>query len=276
MAYIVTDKPLHTHDGTCCKFLGRDDKLDLYVCLKNPWVTFIARWGSEGHEYYSSNPPGDIVGSTSYLYKAAGWYHRVIHRSLESNLLKGETVQEINRFYQEAEQMYGVHPTWWGRLGAEDRMCDKFHTYSSPPVETPRMKIAALLQRGDRLPGHGSYIRDYQWQGEAVWVQQMQVTDDVARTMIAEAMVGEGPDPYNGNLDAKGKEKSPVKVEWWMLPENKSFVVFQEDGTFVWAIYRHDWKTYVVRAEGKKLLARLRQHNVPNTPFFKTIEALFG
>jgi hypothetical protein len=65
-------KPTYTHDCEECKSLGtvhvKDETYDLYVCTKfsAERPSLIARYGNEGHEYYSNT-----VGAVSPEFSAA-------------------------------------------------------------------------------------------------------------------------------------------------------------------------------------------------------------
>jgi hypothetical protein len=46
-------KPLFVHDCDQCIFLGSFNDCDLYVHTSPIWPTVIARWSSDGPDYYS-------------------------------------------------------------------------------------------------------------------------------------------------------------------------------------------------------------------------------
>jgi hypothetical protein len=67
--------PKFIHDCTICKFLGRFNEHDLYVCMpkKGGRGSLIARFSSEGSEY-SSVPffPGDDISHVLVLLPEIG------------------------------------------------------------------------------------------------------------------------------------------------------------------------------------------------------------
>lgn len=136
-----------------------------------------------------------------------------------------------------------------------------------------REAVAAMLVRDlDHMVGHGSYIDEYKNNDATkVFERVLPVTDEMARRMIAEAMLQSGPDVSSQDPCEGAKD---LVVEPWMLPLNKCFVVFQAGDHYVHAIYRHDWKTYVVRAKGIDLAYIFDRYNT-HSQFRKTIVQLY-
>ena len=64
----ATVKPVHTHDCTSCRFLGRINNHDLYVCASGE---YSARYGSDGPQYSSLGsftPEGSPVSLAKALH----------------------------------------------------------------------------------------------------------------------------------------------------------------------------------------------------------------
>lgn len=49
------NKPQHTHDCDRCQYLGSENDLDFYFCESSILGTIIARYGSDGPDYSSSD-----------------------------------------------------------------------------------------------------------------------------------------------------------------------------------------------------------------------------
>lgn len=126
---------------------------------------------------------------------------------------------------------------------------------------------------GDRrLHAHGSYVWEQRDLDGVVWETMVQVTDHTARRLIAEALDQSTPDPYS--VEAS-KGNPDLVVEDWMFPDNKQFVIYQATSGAVWAIYRHDWKTYIVRAEGRRLMRHYCEHRISQSTT-SLLRDLFG
>lgn len=110
---INNTQPAHTHDSTCCRFLGVYDTgegiVDLYWCgrtAKTEWgsntfnlTSMLARYGSEGSEYASSNPPFSCADPIGYLKVAQGWYHECLRRAKVSGLIPDSEWEKIVPLY---------------------------------------------------------------------------------------------------------------------------------------------------------------------------------
>ncbi len=141
MAANKCDHPQHTHDCNRCKFLGRDGEIDVYVCTLPPrpgathtHVSLIGRYGSEGYENASSNPPWYFAGPAEYMHVACGWYHHAWRGILAQELLTEGERKRIGDLYREAEQRYDIKPTWWVKLRGEERMQDMKDKYRQEEV----------------------------------------------------------------------------------------------------------------------------------------------
>jgi len=67
--------PVHAHDCDYCKFVGRLNGQDLYVCRDDGQVAYSARFGSEGQEYKTLGdmaPPGSPYALAKALFERGG------------------------------------------------------------------------------------------------------------------------------------------------------------------------------------------------------------
>lgn len=115
------------------------------------------------------------------------------------------------------------------------------------------------------LRQHGTYIDDQYDERGRMWERVLQVSDAMARAMLWEASRSANPNESTHYDTCVGVVA--VDIPEAFLPQNKAWVVFQHDGHNVWAVYRHDWKTYIVRCE----LKRLQRYYAESTPsLFRT------
>lgn len=75
-------EPKYQHDCDKCSFLGnfRDEPVlqdyDLYACSRGPGLTYLARYGNEGHEYQSG---ASFVGLIPAITEAARRHRNDFH-----------------------------------------------------------------------------------------------------------------------------------------------------------------------------------------------------
>ncbi len=118
------------------------------------------------------------------------------------------------------------------------------------------------------LRSHGSYIDDYYDENGRMWERVMQLSDNMATTMLLEARVGKNPTDENAYDNVPGVFAATLSDEP-LLPMNKAFVVFQQQDFHLYAIYRHDWKTYLVRADWRRVRRYVQQKPATTRPAFK-------
>ena len=124
------------------------------------------------------------------------------------------------------------------------------------------MNFSKYLERSSNyLHGHGSYAHDYQDEQGWIFTTIMQVSEETCRELLAEAMCGMNDDIFDGE-DRNGHTRMNTHYNFqyqsWMNVSNKDFICFRMRSAYgdtIMALYRHDFKVYLVSADVKRLLS---------------------
>ena len=141
------------------------------------------------------------------------------------------------------------------------------------------MNFSKSLERNSNyLYGHGSYISDYQDEQGRIFTTIMQVSEETASELLAEAMCGMNDDIFAGE-DRRGHTRMSTHYNFqyqsWMNVSNKDFICFKMASDFsdtIMALYRHDFKVYLVSADVKRLQNHEVRVGFPLSAPFQAVE----
>jgi hypothetical protein len=140
------DKPAYTHDSDCCTFLGgyvhEGERFDLYWCAQKQLgiPTVIARWSSNGEDYYSGTCFVDVNPTLAEAQR----------RATEQGLIEAEAEngQWVLIDGQRRLRVDGTQPQWneldSGWMNADDRWAKAYRKGREVALEQVQELVEAV------------------------------------------------------------------------------------------------------------------------------------